>query len=238
MYVWPGLVPCYPWLTSSGLECSVLAEPVVDDFSWDRFSLQRDSWLSNPSNTSPTMIPFDTKPADDFFGSSIHAESWGSETAPQMECQQDIHLCDSAIKPRQTNPKLRLPATCLLRTRYDGLQASLSEVIGQDASFATRASLPTKETLNSFIEMYFEHFSPLFPVLSPAAFIADTEHYLLVLCVCTIGVSFLAETKLQALYLMRSLLRKGLDSCASLAQALSYCEADLCTGWKRNRASS
>lgn len=112
----------------------------------------------------------------------------------------------------QTKP----PAACFLRTSYDRLRASLSEVLHQDADTSPKVLLPTKESLNIFIQSYFENFGPLFPILSLAGFNADMEHPLLVFCVCTIGVSFLAETRLQTLYSMSSLLRKNLDSIVSV----------------------
>lgn len=112
--------------------------------------------------------------------------------------------------------QFQLPPTCFLRKGYDRLRASISEAIDQDLESSPEIYLPNKDSLNTFIEAYFENFSPLFPILPPAGFVADTEHFLLILCVSAIGASFLAETELKALHLMRSLLQKCLDNFVRL----------------------
>ncbi|KAJ9618341.1 hypothetical protein H2204_013072 [Knufia peltigerae] len=124
-----------------------------------------------------------------------------------------LRQCQNTIKQGDDNEPTKswLPHACLVRTSYDRLHAKLSEVVYHGSDTSIRVMLPSQDSLNSFIESYFENFSPLFPILSKAGFNADREHCLLVLSVCTIGVSFFGETQLQTLCLMRSLLRKHLD---------------------------
>lgn len=147
---------------------------------------------------------------------SLDVEDRFLETAVIMKPHHGHHRRQNTIEsPYACTYKAKLPAACFLRTSYDRLCASLSEVICRDADTSHKVLLPTKESLNIFIESYFENFCPLFPILSLVGFKADMEHPLLVFCVCTIGVSFLAETRLQTLYSMSSLLRKNLDSIVS-----------------------
>lgn len=218
-------------------------------FALDHLAFSQDTWFGSPSDLprsflSPsisTRPPLSGNPAIDLNLSSAHINSRYSVTATSTDHHHEFLICHNTDESIHTGAnQLRLPATYLLQTRYDGLHASLGEVVGDDADFATRVSLPTKELLNEFIETYFENFSPLFPILSTSSFIADAEHYLLVLCVCTIGASFLADTKLQTLYLLRSLLRKGLDSLASETECWRY-HIDKLTcglGWKGDRSCS
>ena len=199
----------------------LLEEPKRNDLSWDDISFQWDTLMRTPSDVSQPclspsanmMLPSSVDSATDPPIPLTQAEDRCSQTIVPMKPQYVHHQHQNAVGPSYTSTsQTNLPVTCFLRTSYDQLRASLSEVIHQGADASNNVLLPTKESLNIFIESYFENFSPLFPILSSVAFIADMEHYLLVLCVCTIGVSFLSETRLQTLYSMRSLLRKNLDS--------------------------
>lgn len=177
------------------------------------------------------MVPFSSglySAADEQTPSSFPADDRCSDTVtPTLKPQHVDRPLDAIIPPYPTcTHQTRLPATCFLRSSYDRLHASLSEVImhqsGADVA-SNKVILPSKESMNLFVESYFENFSPLFPILSSVEFVADMEHYLLVFCVCTIGVSFLADKGLQTLYAMRSLLRKNLDRIVRITDhVISY----------------
>lgn len=188
-----------------------LAGPKIDEFPFDQLFFQRDPWLGSPLNISwpslspltSTIFPLNTSPSIEISLPAVHAGIRNSDIFPSYTCTNESQL----------------PPTCFLQIGYDRLRASVVEAISQDAKSRPEIHLPNRESLNTFIETYFENFSPLFPILSPTSFVADTEHYLLVLCISTIGASFLAELELQTLYVMRSLLQKCLDSLVSFTKS-------------------
>lgn len=162
------------------------------------------------SSSSSKMLPWCAEFAD------LEIDFLMPSTNPPKSNHQ-LRQCQNTIKQGDDNEPTKswLPHACLVRTSYDRLHAKLSEVVYHGSDTSIRVMLPSQDSLNSFIESYFENFSPLFPILSKAGFNADREHCLLVLSVCTIGVSFFGETQLQTLCLMRSLLRKHLDGIVS-----------------------
>lgn len=175
------------------------------------------------SSSSSKILPLCAESADlefeiEFPLPSLRGANGGSEATNPLRWKHQLRQCRNTTENGSADSiKSWLPPACLVRTSYDRLHARLSEVIYHGSDTSIRVVLPPRDSLNSFIASYFENFSPLFPILSSADFDADSEHYLLVLSVCTIGVSFLAETQLQILCLMRSLLRKHLDGIVSLS---------------------
>lgn len=188
-----------------------LAGPRIDESPFDQLFFQRDPWLGSPLNISwpslspstSTIFPLNASPSIEISLPAVHAGIGNADTFPSYTSKSESQL----------------PPTCFLQMSYDRLHASVVEAISQDAKSRPEIHLPNKESLNTFIETYFESFSPLFPILSPTSFVADTDNYLLVLCISTIGASFLAEMELQTLYAMRSLLQKCLDSLVSFTES-------------------
>ncbi|KAH7156067.1 fungal-specific transcription factor domain-containing protein [Dactylonectria macrodidyma] len=140
----------------------------------------------------------------------------------------DWRIDDYDHVPRLSNDCYDAIAVCF---------ASVNQDNGFYQSFTTKP-LPSQELMNSFIQVYFEAFQPILPLLHQPTFDPDQCHWLLVLAVATTGCRF-SQQSLGVTRLMDNLLRRAVQlniernfrTSSSLWLAQSALLSQICMMW-------
>lgn len=88
----------------------------------------------------------------------------------------------------------------------------------------TSFTIPCQPVLNAWVQLYFEYFHPVFPILCKAAFSTSEMHPLLVMTVAAIGAQFSTiKYSAQCARAMRELVRRQASRLVSVAVLPSVC---------------
>ncbi|KAH7122106.1 fungal-specific transcription factor domain-containing protein [Dactylonectria estremocensis] len=125
---------------------------------------------------------------------------------------EDWRVDDYDHVPRLSNDCYDAIAVCF---------ASVNQDNGFYQSFTTK-SLPSRELMNSFVQVYFEAFQSIFPLLHQPTFDPSQCHWLLVLAVATTGCRF-SQQSWGVTRLMDNLLRRAVQLNIERNYHTSYC---------------
>lgn len=164
------------------------------------------TWVASlPCDESPPGSPLPDAPVPSFVGigrrPSSRTNTYRPNTPEPLDTgNEDWRIDDYDNVPRLSHDPYNAIAACF---------ASVNQDNGFYRSFTTKP-LPSQDSMNSFIQVYFEVFQPIFPLLHQPTFDPSQCHWLLVLAVAATGCRFSQQSR-GATRLMDNLLRRAVQ---------------------------
>lgn len=164
------------------------------------------TWVASlPRDESPPGSPLSDAPVPSFVGigrrPSSRTNTYRPNTPEPLDTgDEDWRIDDYDNVPRLLHDPYNAIAACF---------ASVNQDNGFYQSFTTKP-LPSQDSMNSFIQVYFEVFQPIFPLLHQPTFDPGQCHWLLVLAVAATGCRFSQQSR-GATRLMDNLLRRAVQ---------------------------
>lgn len=164
------------------------------------------TWVASlPCDGSLPGSPLSDAPVPSFVGIGRRPSSRTNTYRPNTPEPLDTGNEDWRIDDYDHVPRLS-------HDPYNAITACFSSV-NQDNGFYrsfTTKPLPSQDSMNSFIQVYFEIFQPIFPLLHQPTFDPSRCHWLLVLAVAATGCRFSRQSR-GATRLMDDLLRRAVQ---------------------------
>ncbi|KAH6995762.1 fungal-specific transcription factor domain-containing protein [Ilyonectria sp. MPI-CAGE-AT-0026] len=164
------------------------------------------TWVASlPRDESPPGSPLSDAPVPSFVGIGRRASSRTNTYRPNTPepldiANEDWRIDDYDNVPRLSHETYNAIAACF---------ASVNQDNGFYRSFTTKP-VPSQDSMNSFIQVYFEVFQSIFPLLHQPTFDPSQCHWLLVLAVAATGCRFSQQSR-GATRLMDNLLRRAVQ---------------------------
>ena len=120
------------------------------------------------------------------------SEQWPTDWNPR-QADNFISFPDMSGAPRDVLKAENFPHVQPLgRNNYEKILSIIAQASKERKIFRPfqKSALPSTEAFNCFVQLYFEHFQPIFPLLHQPSFNPSKSSWVLVLAVATIGCRY------------------------------------------------